>query len=81
MHQPSRHKTWCDMARRLLPWIGEVECDTDHAARAEAAEALRESAVLAPIDAAQADYLESRGALNGFTAQLQVGFRRHVAGE
>lgn len=67
------------MVRRLLPWHHPPECD--EAIRAEARAARREAEELAPVDAAQADYLERRGTLNGFTRQLRIGFRERIAGE
>jgi len=74
---------WSEMLSRLIPWL-EVDADDSdeqRQIRAETADMEREQQELAPLIADQTAYLMSKGQINGFSAQLRLGFQQRSTPE
>ena len=71
---------WFEMAVRVFPWKTTERDDTRRLV-GEAAKLADEQEALAPMIEDQTDYLVSKGEINGFTRQLQLGFQRRLTGE
>lgn len=71
---------WSDKLARVIPWIHTEDEDTRRLCD-DAAAVRREQQELAPIINAQTAYLVRKGEVNGFTRQLQNGFRKKIAEE
>lgn len=71
---------WSDKLARVIPWLRTEDDDTRRLCD-DAAAVRREQQKLAPIINAQTDYLVRKGEVNGFTRQLQIGFRKRLAEE
>lgn len=70
------------MLAKLIPWRGldHDSCETRRL-REETAAFSDEARSLAPMIAAQSDYLARKAELNGFSRQLRDGFERRSTGQ
>lgn len=71
---------WSDRLARVIPWLRTEDQDTRRLCD-DAVAVRREQQELAPIINAQTAYLVGKGEVNGFTSQLQNGFRKKLAEE
>ena len=72
---------WSEMLARLIPWLDTADADEHRQLRTETADIEREQQALAPFIADQTAYLMEAGQVDGFTRQLQIGFRQRTAEE
>lgn len=73
-------KKRCEVIARLIPRLRTDDSSDEDTSR-EAAAISAEQRALEPLITEQTAYLVRRGEINGFTRQLQTGFRRQSRGE
>lgn len=69
---------WSEIVARIIPWLNTDDAHHGTQLRQETAALEKEQHELAPFIDDQTEYLTRRGAVNGFTDQLRLGFQQRA---